>query len=492
MKIIVTGSEARKLLKQGIDKVTDAVKQTLGPSGRNAIIGRKFLTPLTTNDGVSVAKSIVCDNEIEELGAQLVKEVGKLTDDSVGDGTTTASVLLQAVLNAGMERLENNNSLIDSDVDPIAMKKEIDVACALVVKELKERATPISTVEEMERVAFVSVENKDLAKLVAKMYSKIGKDGVITLEDGGYETTSEIVEGMEIKVGYCHPGMANNSDGELIMHNPKVIVSNIPVFSHSQIKPIVSESFKQGFKDFIFIVADVTSELLMSSLDNKLKLGINIHYIKSPFANNKERMTDLAIKFGTVFIDRELKMTIEDTPITFLGTIDKVIATKNKTILIGGSGDIKDRVKELNKEIEQTMGVVDKKRLQERLADLTGGIGIIRVGSQSDSEREYWKLKVQDCIGSVKSALQEGVVKGGGLTLKEISDTMPNNILSEALKAPYNQIQKNVGHELIISDDIIDPVKVTRTSLQNACSLAGMIITTEIAVADKNEKEDKK
>lgn len=493
IKIIKSGKEARELLKRGIDKVADAVALTLGPSGRNAIIGRKFQSPLTTNDGVSVAKAIVLENEIEELGAQIVREVGTLTDNSVGDGTTTSIVLLQSIMNEGFSRLTDDGSLIKRIVDPIQIKREIDSACELIVTELKKMARPISTKEDIESVAFVSVENHSIAKIIADLFDKIGKDGVIRVEEGAFEIESDIVQGMEIGVGYTSQYMANNDKKELLLNNVKLLVTNIPITNAEQIMPLLSKMFEEKTKELVIISEDVTKQVQQSFVGTKLKGDFIVHAIKPPFAVISERLEDVSIKFDAIYIDKDKGMKIEDVLPSQLGKIKKMVATKDKTILFGGEGKVDLRIEQLKEEQSKIVSPFDKKKIEERIAALSGGIGIIRVGAQSESEKEYWRLKVVDCVGATKAALEEGVVKGGGLALKEISEKLERNILTDCIVKPYQQIIKNAGLDLIITDDIIDPVKVTRTALQNACSIAGTILTAEVAIADKNEEDkDKK
>lgn len=490
-KIIKTGKDARESLKRGIDKVADCVRLTLGPSGRNAIIGKKFESPEITNDGISVAKAIVLEDEIENLGAEKVKEVGKLTDDSVGDGTTTATVLLQAIMNEGFSRLETDNSLIKKRVDPIAVKKEIDEACVLVVAELKKLAKPIKTKKELEQVAFVSVESKSTAKIIADLFDKIGKDGVVRVEDGFQEIDSEVVEGMEIGTGYYAPYMANTEDRELVLSNAKVLITNTEINKISQLEPVIAKLHEKGIKELIIVAEGISKEVQDILVVNKLKGIFTVHAIRPTWFTLKDRYEDLAVRFGGMFFDKDKSLFTEAVELTDLGTVTKLVATKDKTLLIGGSGNTAPRVKQLKAEMKN-VGEFDKKKLEERIASLSGGIGIIRVGSSSDTERGYWKKKIIDAVGATKAAMDEGVVKGGGVTLKNISEKLPKSILTEALKAPYNQIIHNVGFPIEVGDDIIDPVKITRTALQNACSLAGMVLTTEVAIAIKNEPNPSK
>lgn len=489
MKVIKRGIEAKEALKRGIDFSADCVKLTLGPSGRNGMIGKKFESPEITNDGISIAKAIVLDDEIENMGARKVEEVGSMTDDNVGDGTTTATVLLQAVMNEGFKRLDAEFG--KKKVDPIIVKKEIDEACKKVVEELKKLAKPIKTKKDLEQVAFVSVENRSLAQLIAALFDKIGKDGTVRIEDGGFDTDSEIVEGMEIGTGYFSPDMANNDERELVLNNVKLLITNSPIDKISQLDNLAQKLLGADIKELVIVADNISKDAQDAFVVHKLKGNITIHAIRPTWFTLKERYADLAARFGGVFFDKDKSLFIETADVNHLGTITKMVANKDKTILIGGSGDTKQRVKELKAELKKTSGAFDKKKIEDRIASLSGGIGIIRVGGTTDTERGYWKKKIIDAVGATHSAMDEGVVKGGGVTLKLLAEKMPKNILTEALKTPYNQIMDNAGGVFEVGDDIIDPVKITRVSLQNACSLAGLILTTEFASADKNDTKTK-
>lgn len=489
MKIIRQGKDARESLKRGIDLAADCVGKTLGPSGRNFIIGRKFLTPLITNDGATGAKSIVPEDEIERLGAQMVTEASTTADEKVGDGTTTTTVLTQAIVNEGFAKLSEGESFIQDRVDSVAIRKEIDAACKLIVEELKARAVPISTPEEIENVAFVSVENRDIAKTVAELFSKIGKDGIVTIEDGILGITSNVVDGLELKSGLVSSYLAN-SGRQFVIDNPKILVTNHKIQYVPQIKSIAKKLHEAQIGSLIIIADSFSKEFLADCVANKLQNAFTIIPIQSPYFGDKERLTDIAMKLNTAVIDEDQKMSLDAISVDDLGTASKIVVTKDNTIIVGAKGDVSTRVIELKEDIEKTLQPFERKKLEERIAVLDGGIGVIKVGAESQAEREYWRLKVQDCVGATKAALQEGVVKGGGLALKEIAESLPTNILTEAIKTPYRLIQENAGQPFDIAQNIIDPVKVTRTALQTACSIAGVVITTEVAVADKDEEDD--
>jgi chaperonin GroEL len=490
MKIIKTGKEARESLKRGIDTVANCVKISLGPSGRNAIIGKKFESPEITNDGVTIAKAIILEDEIENLGADKVREVGSMTDDSVGDGTTTATVLLQAILNEGFIRLEGEFG--KKKIDSIIIKNEIDESCRKVVEELKQLAIPIKTKKELEQVAFVSVENRSTAQLIASLFDKIGKDGIVRVEDGAFDVTSEVVEGMEIGAGYYSPDMANNDERELVLNNVKLLITNSEITKIGQLDGLAEKLVAQGIKELVIVSDGVSKDVQDTFVVHKLKGNMTIHAIKPTWFTLKERYDDLVARFGGTFFDKDKSLFIETADVNHLGTVSKIIATKDKTILIGGSGDTKQRVKELKSELKASLGAFDKKKLEDRIASLSGGIGIIRVGGTTETEKGYWKKKIIDAVGATKAAMDEGVVAGGGLAFKSIAEKLPKNILTESLKSPYNQIMENAGGVFEVGDDIIDPVKITRVALQNACSLAGLILTIEVASAEQNDNPTSK
>ena len=493
MRIITTGANARKKIKTGIDLVADQVKLTLGPSGRNAVIGKKFETPRITNDGISVANSIEHEDETIQIGIDLAKEVGTLTDNKAKDGTTTAITLLQAINDAAFEKLNSNQktavtfSATIQEIDPISIKREIDVACKDVVTELNAMARQISTKEDMEKVAFVSVEDRKIAQDLSEIFDKVGKDGVVRVEDGADEITYDIVSGMEINSGYSSSLMVNAKDRELVLDNVKILATNYNFNDLQSFKDLVIKLQNDKVFNIVIIGEDFSRDILIAAEQTKLQTGRIVYCLKPPFWTNKDRMEDIAVRFNAHFYDKDSGI-IQEITSTTLGDIEKVVATKDKTLFIGGKGDTTLRVEDIKTEIKNTKGAVDKLKLEERIANLTGGIAVIRVGANSDAERGYWKDKIVDAVGAVKGALQEGVVAGGGIALFNIAIKMDKNILTEALKTPFAQIQKNAGGSLEIGEDIIDSVRTTRTALQGACSLAGSVVTIETASAIKKEK----
>ena len=482
-KIIKHGKEARELLKSGVDKSANIIKTTLGPSGRNVLIGRPYQYAEVTNDGVTIAKEVYLDNEIEQLGAEKVKEIASFTDDKAGDGTTTATVLAQAILNVGFDKLNQDNTFTGENIDPILIKREIDKACEDICAELDKKAKKIETLEDMEKVAFVSVEDHKLSKMIAEMYFKIGKNGIITLEDGVDDVESEIVEGLEIEAGLTSEHLYNE-DKTYTLKDPLFLVTNHPINFAEQITPITKGLAEKGIRDLIILADTFSQEILKSFLLAKLNNQFNIIAVKTPHFGRPERMQDLAIALGATFVDKD---TMELSLITReqMGKAKKVIIDKNKTLILQPKGNTLLRIQELTAEESKAKSKFDKEQLKKRIAKISGAMGVIRVGADTDTGRLYLKKKLEDAINATKYALQEGVIKGGGLALMEISDTIKPNILSEAIKAPYNQIQLNCGGKLEIGEDIIDPVRTTKTALRNACNVAGLIITTEVAIADK-------
>ncbi len=490
MKIIKTGQEARIALKTGLDKVADCVRVTLGPSGRNAILGRMGISPIITNDGVSIARNIELEDEIEELGAMIVKEASTLADIKGGDGTTTTTVLLQAIVNECFERLKDTDSLVKTKIDTIKLKKEIDTACEDVVKKLKEKAKPI-TKKDIYDVALVSVEYDWLAKMVSEVFEKTGTGGYVSVEEG-IRSEYEIFNGLEIPSGYQSEYFANNDKGECEIKDAHILVTNQKLEDVNPIASLIEDmlSKEKPITELILVAPDFSPALINRFNSTKLQSSVSIVAIKLPTFDKNDLLIDISSLTGAKFLDKSLFTKLEDfnKEIKFenLGKADKALISSGKTIFIGGAGDTKERVKELKKVHKDTESEFDKDRLQKRIAHLSGGIAVIKIAGDSDSERTYYKLKLEDAVNAVEKALKDGVVKGGGLALKEIADES-TTILSNALRAPYEQIQTNSGG-IEIGERVFDPVAITISSLKSACSLAGMLITTEVAVAHKNEK----
>lgn len=490
MKLIKTGQDAREALKRGLDKVADCVKVTLGPSGRNAVLGRQGITPLITNDGVSIARNIELEDEFEELGAMIVKEASTLADIKGGDGTTTSTVLLQAIVNDVFSQLRDSGSLVAKKIDTIKLKKEIDEACELVVEELKKQAKPI-TKEEIYKVAIVSAEYEWLAKIITEVFTQVGGDGYVTVEEG-VKTKYEIFNGLEIPAGFHSEYYINNDNQECVLDNPYILVTNQKIESPAVFAPLI-EGLVEQKRSLVVVAPDFSREVLARLVSTKLQSNLVIIPLKLPTFDKNDILIDLATLSEAKFIDKGTltKMEEFEAEIKFenLGTIDRAVIGEAKTIFIGGKGNTENRVLEIKKKYDESLSEFDKDTLEKRIAYLSGGVAVIKIGGHSDSEKAYFKLKAEDAVNAVQKALKEGVIRGGGLALKTISEELPKNILTNALTAPYRQIQENSGG-LEIGEDIYDPVAITISSLKSACSLSGMLITTEVAVAPKNKKDE--
>lgn len=498
MKIVKRGQEARDALKRGIDLVADCVKVTLGPSGRNAVLGRLDIPPIITNDGVTIARNIEAEDETENLGVMAMKEATALTDAKAGDGTTTTTVILQKIVETLFDKIKDDGSLITKKVDSIKLKKELDSLCEKVSQMLTDRARKI-TPEDIYNVALVSAEYEWLAKMVAEVFAKVGMDGFVTLEEA-VKTGYEVFPGIELHSGISSDYFFNNEDGEekkCTLENPYILVTN----NRLEIYPIVNlieslpkERVENRDINIVLFAPDFTLDLIKRMIQTKLTFGITIIPIKLPTFDKDDVLVDISTLTEATFLDKNTFLKPEDfvkaTNFGQLGQVEKAIITGTKTVLIGGNGDTKSRVAEIKMVREKSQSEFDKTRMDERIAHLSGGFAKIRIGGDSDSERTYFKLKAEDAINAVQEAMKDGVVKGGGLALKEIAEELGDTLISPALLAPYNQIQENSGG-LEIGDDIIDPVKITLSALKSACSLAGIIITTEVTVAHKNVPERK-
>lgn len=493
MKIIKRGKEARDALKRGVDLVADCVKVTLGPAGRNAVLGRHGLTPDITNDGVTIAQNIEAEDEIEQLGVMAVKEASMLADIKGGDGTTTATVLLQAIVDTTFQKLSDDGSFVRNNVNPIRLKKDIDTACATVVAKLKEMARPI-TLEEIYKVAIVSGEYEWIAKMVSEIYSKIGKDGYVTIEDG-VKSDYEVYRGMEIPSGYMSEYFINNDKRQCVVESPRILVTNQKLDVYT-VFPLIDAAINEKILNIIMIAPEFDRDLLNRLNATKLKSsGTNYIPIRLPTYDKDDILVDLSVMFGAKFFDKNaypsLDAMVKDITTGGLGRMDRAIISDGSSAFIGGHGDTVARVDELRKIYDKTISIFDKNSLEKRIAYLTGGVAVIRVGADSDTERLYFRRKIEDAVNAAQMALKDGVVAGGGLALKQVSETLPESILTAALCKPYDQIQSNAGEKLEIGADIVDPVAITISSLQSACSLAGMLLTTEVAVAIKNEDKSK-
>ena len=525
-KDIIYGEEARKSLQAGIDKLADTVKITLGPKGRNVVLDRKFGAPLITNDGVTIAKEVELDNAFENMGAQLVKEVATKTNDAAGDGTTTATLLAQALIREGMKN-------IAAGANPMVVKKGMSKAVDTAVEAIKANSKEIEGSADIERVATVSSADEKIGKLIAEAMEKVTADGVITIEESKTaETYSEVVEGMQFDRGYITPYMVTDTDKmEAIIDDAYLLITDKKIASIQEILPLLEQIVQSG-KKLVIIAEDVEGEALSTLIVNKLRGTFTCVAVKAPgFGDRrKEMLQDIAILTGGQVISEEIGLELKDTQVTQLGRAKQVKITKENTIIVDGQGDkseIKDRINQIKAQIETTTSEFDKEKLQERLAKLSGGVAVIKVGAATEVEMKEKKLRIEDALAATKAAVEEGIVAGGGTALINAMPAVTKltaslqgdektgaQIVLKALEEPVRQIAKNAGLEgSVIIDKIIrskkvgygfdaynetyvdmipagivDPTKVTRSALQNAASVAAMVLTTESLVADIKEE----
>ncbi|MGB9668078.1 MAG: chaperonin GroEL [Thermosulfidibacteraceae bacterium] len=526
-KEILFNDETRAKLLKGCDMLANAVKVTLGPRGRNVVIEKKFGSPLITKDGVTVAKEIELEDKFENLGAQLVKEVASKTNDTAGDGTTTACILAQAIFKEGLKYLA-------AGANAMSLKRGIDKAVNRVVEELRKIAKEVQDKKEIEQVATISANNdSEIGKLIADAMEKVGKDGVITVEEAkGLETTLEVVEGMQFDRGYLSPYFVTDPDKmECVLENPYILIHDKKISSIREFLPILEEVARSG-KPLLVIAEDIEGEALATLVVNKLRGTLLCCGVKAPGfgERRKEMLKDIAILTGGQVISEELGIKLENTRLQDLGRADKVIVDKENTTIVGGKGDpkmIEGRIKEIKVQIEKTTSDYDREKLQERLAKLVGGVAVIKVGAATETEMKEKKARVEDALNATKAAVEEGIVPGGGVSLlrcqKALDDIKVDdedeklgiNIIKKALEAPIKQIAENAGVDgSIVAEEvkkneninfgfnattleygdmfnfgIIDPVKVVRLALQNAASIAGLMLTTEAAICEIPEKE---
>ena len=526
-KEILFGEDARKALQAGVDKLADAVKVTLGPKGRNVVLDKKFGAPLITNDGVTIAKDVELEDPFENMGAQLVKEVATKTNDCAGDGTTTATVLAQALIREGMKN-------VAAGANPMVLKKGIQMAVDTAVKTVVGNSKKVSGTDDIARVATISAGDEFIGKLIAEAMDKVSSDGVITVEESKTaETYSEVVEGMQFDRGYITPYMATDTDKmEAVIDDPFVLITDKKISNIQEILPLLEQMVQSGGK-LVIIAEDVEGEALSTLIVNKLRGTFTCVAVKAPgFGDRrKEMLQDIAILTGGQVISSELGLELKDTTVDMLGRARQIKISKENTIIVGGAGnsdEIKNRVNQIRKQIETTTSDFDREKLQERLAKLSGGVAVIKVGAATEVEMKDKKLRIEDALNATKAAVEEGIVAGGGVALvnaigsiKELLGTVDGDvktgvsIVLKALEAPIRQIAYNAGLEGSVIVDkivtsgmanygfdaynekytdmieagIVDPTKVTRSALQNAASIASMVLTTESIVADKPAKE---
>ena len=534
-KIILYNEDARRALQRGVDKVARAVKITIGPRGRNVVLDKGYGAPTITNDGVSIAKEISLKDKFEDMGAEIVKEVANKTNDNAGDGTTTSVILTQAIFNEGVRET-------GMGANAMGLRFGIEEAVKYTVKALKEIAKPIKSDEEIKQVANISAENEEIGAIIAGTIKKVGKDGVVTVEESqSVGVDSEVVEGLQFDRGYVSPYMITNAERmEASYEDPAILITDKKISGIKEILPLLEKLAQTGKKELLIIAEDVDGEALTTFVLNKIRGSFNVLAVKAPGYgdNRKEQLTDIATVVGAKVISEELGMKLETATIDALGRARKAIATKDNTIIVGGKGKkdaIEARAAQLRKQRDDTESKYDKEKLDERIAKLTGGVAIIRVGAATETEMKYLKMKIEDAVNATKAAIDEGIVAGGGVALIRAGEKLRDwikreemkgdaakeffagaKIVLRALEAPLRKIAENAGKDPgvivekvreaknpnagydalkdvmvadMISAGIVDPVKVTRLGLENAASAAAMLLTTEAAVAEEPKEE---
>ncbi len=527
-KQILFDRQAREALQRGIDKVANAVKVTIGPRGRNAVLEKGYGAPTITNDGVSIAKDIELKDKFENMGASIVKEVAGKTNDIAGDGTTTATILVQALVNEGLRHTTLG-------MNAMGVRRGMERASNDVVDALRDSAKPVKNKEEVKQVATISAESEELGTTIAETIERVGKDGVVTVEESqtfGVET--EIVEGLEIDKGYVSAYMVTNSERmEAEYRDVSVLLTDKKVSAIKDILPLLESLAQSGTKELVVIADDVDGEALTTFVLNKLRGGFSVLAVKAPGYGDKkkEMLADIAVTVGATVVSEETGLKLESATMAMLGKARRVVSTKDSTVIVGGKGmksAIDERVQQLKTQLENTKSKYDKEKLQERIGKLSGGVAVIRVGAATETEMKYLKLKIEDAVNATKAAIEEGIVPGGGSALVKVAGKLAASkaptdaegvgyaIVIKSLEAPLRQIAANAGKDdgLVIVDrvkaggknsgydagndvlvddmlaaGIVDPVKVTRTAVQNAVSAAAMLITTEVAVAEEPKEE---
>jgi len=518
-KEIKFSEDARRSMLRGVDALANAVKVTLGPKGRNVVLEKKFGSPLITNDGVTIAKEIELEDPFENMGAKLVAEVASKTNDVAGDGTTTATVLAQALIREGLKN-------VTAGANPMGIRKGIEKATLAAVQELQAISKPIEGKASIAQVAAISADDEEVGQLIAEAMERVGNDGVITIEESkGFTTELEVVEGMQFDRGYSSPYMVTNSDKmEAVLENPYILITDKKISSIQEILPVLEQVVQQG-KPLLLIAEDVEGEALATLVVNKLRGTFNAVAVKAPgFGDRRKAMLeDIAILTGGEVITEDIGLDLKSATIAQLGRASKVVVTKENTTIVEGAGEssnIAGRVNQIRKQMEETTSEFDKEKLQERLAKLAGGVAVIKVGAATETELKEKKLRIEDALNSTRAAVEEGIVAGGGTALVNVYNKVTalelqgdeetgKNIVLRALEEPVRQIAFNAGLEgsviverlkkeqvgvgfnaatgewvNMVEAGIVDPTKVTRSALQNATSVAAMFLTTEAVVAD--------
>ena len=522
-KIIKFNEDARKALEVGVDTLADAVKITLGPKGRNVVLDRGFGAPMITNDGVTIAKEIELKDPIENLGAQIVKEVATKSNDVAGDGTTTATVLAQALIKEGLK-------MVASGANPVFIRRGMELASKKVIEELTKRAKKVESNDEIAQVGAISAGDTEIGQLIAQAMEKVGESGVITVEEArSLDTTLDVVEGMQFDNGYLSPYMVSDSERMVVeMDNPFVLITDKKIANMKELLPILEKTVELG-RPMLIIAEDVEGEALATLVVNKLRGTLNIAAVKAPaFGDRRKAMLqDIAILTGGEVISEEKGIKLETADINFLGQAKKVRITKDNTVIVDGLGEkdaIQARIGQIKNSIAETTSDYDREKLQERLAKLAGGVAVIKVGAATETEMKERKLRIEDALNATKAAVEEGIVPGGGTILIQIAKAIEDfklegeeglgvEIVKRALSAPLRQIVINAGIDAgvviekvknsengigfdaakeeyvdMVKAGIIDPAKVTRSAIQNAVSVSSVLLTTEVAVG--NEKEE--
>ncbi|MFA5228247.1 MAG: chaperonin GroEL [Candidatus Paceibacterota bacterium] len=525
-KQIYYSEEARAKLKAGVDKLADAVTITLGPKGRNVVL-EEFGSPTITNDGVSIAKMIELEDKAENIGASIVKQVSEKANDVAGDGTTTATLLAQSLIREGLKN-------VTAGANPLALKRGMEIACGEVVKELKKIAKPISTEAQMAQVATISAEDSDLGMLIAKTISEIGKDGVVTIEESkGLGIEKEVVKGLQFDEGYVSPYMVSDPERmEAILDNPYILITDKKITSIQEIVPLLEKIVKMGGKDILIIAEGLEGDALTTLIVNKLRGTFNALAVKAPGYGDrkKEILQDIAIVTGGQVISEDLGITMENVELNQLGKARKIISTKDSTNIVDGRGkktEIEKRIVQIRNQVDSQDSTYEKEKLQERLAKLTGGVAVIKVGAATEIEQKAKKHKTEDALSATRAAIEEGIVPGGGVALLRCQKVLEEmklkgdekvglEIVKRVLEDPLRKISDNAGkdgsvivsevkkleinegynakddkYEDMIKGGIVDPVKVVRSCIENALSAASMLLTTECIVVDKIEEKDK-
>lgn len=527
-KEIRYGKDAKTSLLKGVDLLADAVKITLGPKGRNVVLDKGYGSPLITNDGVTIAKEIDVKDPFENMGAKLVYEVASKTNDVAGDGTTTATLLAQSIIHKGFKAVDNGSN-------PVLVREGIERAAKEVAKKLLEKSRPVETSEDIENVASISASSREIGKIIAQAMDKVSKNGVISVDESkGFETELEVVEGMQYDKGYIsHYFVSNRETMTVELDNPYVLVTDQKISTIQEILPILEQVVKTS-KSLLIIADDMENEVTSTLILNKLRGTFNVIATKAPgFGDSqKDMLNDIAILTGATFYAKDLQMKLSEIKLEDLGLVDKAVIKKDTTTLIGGQGlkqTIDDRINEITAQIERATSDYDKKRLQERLAKLAGGVAIIKVGAATESELKEKKLRIEDALNATKAAVLEGIIAGGGSILVEIQTELKETLkdpnidiqrgmlaVIDSLSQPIYQIAENAGYDgmdileqqrkqkhnfgfdakegkwvNMIKEGIIDPTKVTRNAILNAASIGALMITSEAAVVEIKEKETK-